>query len=90
MAGYFWVVVGFLIVAVTKYLTSVRLRGLAEKMQRERHDASELRNVLLQAEEKESLLKKESEMLQNKVTALKNVVGSIERAIQRKGSPAAE
>ena len=54
LTGYFWVVVGFVIVAITKYLTSVRLRSLAEKMQRERHGASELRSLLIQAEEKEN------------------------------------
>lgn len=93
MSGYFWVVFGFLIVAVSKYLTSVRLRGLAEKMQREMHDASELRTVLVQAEEKEQKLNAESEKLQGKVNALKNVVGNIERSIQRLqkgGSAAAE
>ena len=56
LTGYFWVVVGFVIVAITKYLTSVKLRSLAEKMQRERHDASELRSLLIQAEEKENAL----------------------------------
>ncbi len=83
LTGYFWVVVGFVIVAITKYLTSIRLRSLAEKMQRERHDASELRSILVQAEEKESALLGDADTLQNKLTALKNVVGNIERSVQR-------
>jgi len=83
LSGYFWVVVGFVIVAVTKYLTSIRLRSLAEKMQRERNDASELRSLLIQAEEKENALLSEADTLQNKMTALKNVVGNIERSVQR-------
>jgi len=88
LSGYFWVVVGFVIVSITKYLTSIRTRSLAEKMQRERSDASELRTLLLQAEEKEGALLSAAETLQNKLTAPKNVVGNIERSVQRysKGS----
>jgi hypothetical protein len=81
LTGYFWVVVGFVIVAITKYLTSIRLRSLAEKMQRERHDASELRSLLIQAEEKENL--GDADKLQSKLTALKNVVSNIERSVSR-------
>lgn len=74
---------GFAIVAITKYLTSIALRSLAEKMQRERHDASELRPLLLQAEEKGNALQSDAETLQTKLGALKNVVGNIERSVQR-------
>ena len=83
MTGYFWVVVGFAIGGITKYLTSIRLRSLAEKMQRERHDASELRPLLLQAEEKGNALQSDAETLQTKLGALKNVVSNIERSVQR-------
>lgn len=83
LSGYFWVVLGFLVVAVTKYLTSVRLRGLAERMHREQADATELRRELLQAEEREGALKMETERLQTKVSALRNVVGNLERSLQR-------
>ena len=83
LTGYFWVVVGFVIVAITKYLTSIRLRSLAEKMQRERHDASELRTLLIQAEEKENALLGDAEQLQSKLTALKNVISNIERSVSR-------
>jgi hypothetical protein len=83
LTGYFWVVVGFVIVAITKYLTSIRLRSLAEKMQRERHDASELRSLLIQAEEKENALLGDADKLQSKLTALKNVVSNIERSVSR-------
>lgn len=83
LTRYFWMVVGFVIVAITKYLTSIGLRSLAEKMQRERHDASELRRLLLQAEEKGNALQSDAETLQTKLGALKNVVGNIERSVQR-------
>lgn len=83
MSGYFWVVIGLLVVAITKYLTSVRLRGLSDRMHREHADAQELRHVLVQAEEKETQLKTETERLQTKVSGLRNVVGNIERSLSR-------
>lgn len=83
MSGYFWVVLGFLVVAITKYLTSIRLRGLADRMQREQADAQELRHVLIQTEEKENQLKSETERLQAQVSSLRNVVGNLERSLAR-------
>ena len=83
MSAYFWVVLGLFVVAITKYLTSIRLRGLTDRMQREHADAQELRHVLVQAEEKETQLKTETERLQAKVSGLRNVVGNLERSLQR-------
>jgi predicted nucleic acid-binding Zn-ribbon protein len=83
MSGYFWVVLGFLVVFITKYLTSVRLRGLTDRMQREQADAQELRHVLVQVEEKETQLKTETDRLQAKVSGLRNVVGNLERSLLR-------
>ena len=81
--GYFWVVLGFLVVAVTKYLTSMRLRGMAERMQRDQQESTELRYVLVEAEEKETKLKKETDRLQTKLTALRNVVTNLQRSVNR-------
>ena len=81
--GYFWVVLGFLVVAVTKYLTSMRLRGMAERMQRDQQESTELRYVLVEAEEKESKLKTETDRLQTKLTALRNVVTNLQRSVNR-------
>ena len=83
MSGYFWVVLGILLVSTTKYLTSVRLRGLAEKVQSEHKDADDLRHVLVQHSERETLLKTETGRLEAKLTALRNVVINIERQLQR-------
>lgn len=83
ISGYFWVVLGFLVVAVTKYLTSLRLRGLRERMHREQADANELRHALVQAEERESALKTETDRLHTKVSALRNIVANLERSLGR-------
>ena len=80
--------------ALTKYLTSVRIRTLTERVHRDQQESTELRYVLVEAEEKESKLKSETEKLQAKLTALRNVVGNLQRSVQRSkrsgGVPAAE
>jgi len=83
MTGYFWVVLGILVVAITKYLTSVRLRGLTDRMYREHANTSELRQELVQVEEKETQLSKEAERLDRKVQGMRSVVGNLERSLQR-------
>ena len=83
MGGYFWVVLGFMVVAVTKYLTSLRLRTLTDRMHREQSSATELRHALVQVTEKESTLKQEVERLQAKLGGLRNVVSNLERSLQR-------
>jgi len=87
--GHIWVVLGFLLVAITKYATAVRLRHLAERVHRDQQDASQLRYKLVEAEERENQLKTETERLQAKVTALRNVVSSLERSLQRHSGPVA-
>jgi peptidoglycan hydrolase CwlO-like protein len=87
MSGYFWVVLGGLVIFSTKYLTSLRLRGLADRMQREQTDTLELRHTLVEAEEKEGQLKTETDRLQAKVSGLRNVVANLERSLQRLRDP---
>jgi predicted nucleic acid-binding Zn-ribbon protein len=87
MSGYFWVVLGGLVIFSTKYLTSLRLRGLTDRMQREQTDTLELRHALVQAEEKETQLKTETERLLAKVSGLRNVVANLERSLQRFHGP---
>lgn len=72
-----------MVVAATKYLTAIRLRGLTQRMQREHQDAIDLREVLTQASERESELKSETGELQAKITALRSAVGNIERSLQQ-------
>ena len=46
MTGYYWVLVGVIVVTTIKYLTSVRLRRLTDRVHREHADTSELRQDL--------------------------------------------
>ena len=82
-SGWVWVFLGFLIVATTKYLTSIRLRSLAEKMHREQQDANVLKSALVQAEEEESQLQTETDGLLSKLSALRNVLSNLEKQITR-------
>ena len=83
MTGYFWVFTGVSVVAITKYLTSVRLRGLTDRLHREHAEASELRQELMGVEEKETQVVKEAERLEAKVQEMRSVVNNLERALQR-------
>ncbi len=83
MTGSFWVLVGVIGVATTKYLTSVRLRRLTDRVHREHADTSELRQELFLVEEKESQLNKEAERLEENVRGMRSVVSNLERSLQR-------
>ena len=83
MNSIIWAFFAFLVVAITKYLSSLRLRGLREKMQKDQQDANELRGVLNQASEKEDQLITETGVLQAKLTALRNINMNIERSLQK-------
>ena len=77
-----WAALAFLVVAVTKYLTSMRLRNLQARIQKDQHEADELKQVLNQTSEKENLLRAEIENLQTKTMALSNIVVNLERSLQ--------
>lgn len=81
-SGFIWVILGVMMVAISKYVASIRLRGLADRMQRDHHDAGELRFRLAQAAEKGSQLSTETNRLKSKVMALRNAVASLEKSLQ--------
>ena len=83
MSGYFWGVLGLLVVAATKYLTAIRLRGLTQRMHQEHQDANDLKHVLMEASEKETELRSETGALQSRITALQSAVGNLERSLRQ-------
>ena len=85
MSGIFWVLLVFLLVATSKYATSVRLRHLRQRMGRDKQTADDLSRVLDMASEREGELKSETAGLQTKLTTLRNIVANLERAILRAG-----
>lgn len=78
-----WTILTCLLVALTKYLTSVRLRNLRDKIQKDQKDASDLKRLLFEASEKEELLESEQKKLMTKAAALHTVLGNLERSIQK-------
>lgn len=81
-----WSLLAFTIVAATKYLTSLRLRNLRERIHRDQRDAEELKRTLDQAAEKESDLKTQTEQFVTKATALQNIVANLEHSLQKSRS----
>ena len=77
-----WAILIFLLVALTKYFTSLRLRKL-----RDQRTTDDLRKQLNEVAEKESTLKNETETLMSKVSIMHNIVLNLERSLERLGNP---
>jgi len=78
-----WTILTCLLVALTKYLTSVRLRNLRDKIQKDQKDASDLKRLLFEASEKEELWDSERNQLIAKVASLHAVLGNLERSLNK-------
>jgi regulator of replication initiation timing len=78
-----WAVLTFILVGLTKYLTSLRLRNLRDKVQSDQRDADDLRKQLSEVVEKETVLKDETEKLMDKANTLHNIVVNLERSMER-------
>ncbi len=78
-----WMILTGVLIALTKYLTSLRLRNLRDKIQQDQKDAGDLRQQLFDVSEKEELLKVENGKLMAKATSLHTVLVNLERAQQR-------
>jgi uncharacterized protein YlxW (UPF0749 family) len=82
-----WAILIFLLVALTKYFTSLRLRKLRDQVQRDQRITDDLRKQLNEVAEKESTLKNETETLMSKVSIMYNIVLNLERSLERLGKP---
>ena len=78
-----WAVLTFILIGLTKYLTSLRLRSLRDKVQSDQRDADDLRKQLSEVVEKETVLKDETEKLMGKANTLHNIVVNLERSLER-------
>ena len=80
-----WAILTFILVALTKYLTSLRLRNLREKVQRDQRAADDLRKQLSEVAEKETVLKDEKEKLMGNTSTMLNIVSNLERLLEKAG-----
>ena len=78
-----WAVLTFILIGLTKYLTSLRLRNLRDKVQSDQRDADDLRKQLSEVVEKETVLKDETEKLMGKANTLHNIVVNLERSLEK-------
>ena len=78
-----WAALTFILVGLTKYLTSLRLRNFRDKVQSDQRDADDLRKQLSEVVEKETVLKDETEKLMGKAKTLHNIVINIERSAEQ-------
>jgi len=75
-----WAAIAFSLVALTKYLTSVRLRTLFNRIQQDHQAAERSRYDLEQVVNKEQALHAQVEALAAKATALRIVVENLDRS----------
>ena len=80
-----WAILTFILVALTKYLTSLRLRNLRDKVQRDQRAADDLRKQLSEVAEKETVLKDETEKLMGNTSTMHNIVSNLERLLEKAG-----
>ncbi len=78
-----WAILTFLLVALTKYYTSLRLRKLHDKVQHDQSITDDLRKQLTEVAEKESTLKDETEALMSKASIMHNIVTNLELSLNK-------
>jgi chromosome segregation ATPase len=76
-----WTLLAFLCVVATKYLTSVRLRGLKIKLEAIRPEIDDLRLKVADSEEQMEALKLKVEERESLLTNLSNVIDIYEEAL---------
>ncbi len=74
-----WLLIVFALIALTKYLTSLRLRNLRDKIQKDQKDATDLRQLFISAVEKDEILEAERDKLMKKSVALHSVITNLKR-----------
>ena len=72
-----WPLLTFALVALTKYVTSIRLRNLREKRRKDRSEAERLRHLLLQSIESEEVIEKEKKDLTLKMSAFRGLIANL-------------
>ena len=78
-----WTLLAFLCVLATKFLTSVRLRGLKAKMEAIQPHIDELRLKLAQSEDEVQLLKLQVAAKDELLNNLKDVVRMLEESLKQ-------
>ena len=78
-----WTMLTFLCVLATKFLTSVRLRGLKTKLEAIQPEIDDLRLKVAESEEQMEMLKLKVEERESLLTNLRDVISMYEEALRQ-------
>ena len=78
-----WTILTFLCVLATKFLTSVRLRGLKAKLEAIQPEIDDLRLKVADSEEQMEVLKLKIEERESLLTNLRDVISMYEEALRQ-------
>ena len=78
-----WTILSLLCVLATKFLTSVRLRGLKTKLEAIQPEIDDMRLKVVESEEQMEALKLEVEERESLLTNLRDVISMYEEALRQ-------
>ena len=78
-----WTILSLLCVLATKFLTSVRLRGLKAKLEAIQPEIDDLRLTVAESEEQMEMLKLKVEERESLLTNLRDVISMYEEALRQ-------
>ena len=81
-----WAILTSILVALTKYSTSLRLRNLRDKIHSDQRATDDLKKQLSEVLEKEAVLKDETDKIMSKTSKLHNIVLNLERSLAKSSS----
>ncbi len=86
MATYVWVILCLLVLALTKYLTSVWLKGLQSRTRQTNQTILELKERVGQKQKSVDELAQSNERLRAKEAVLSHIVSNLETILKRAGT----
>ena len=76
-----WPLLTFALVALNKYVTSIRLRNLRDKIRKDQSEAERLRHLLFQSTESEEIIEKEKKDLTLKMSAFRGLIANLHSSL---------
>lgn len=76
-----WPLLTFALVALTKYVPSIRLRNLRDKIRKDQSEAERLRHLLFQSIESEEIIEKEKKDLTLKMSAFRGLIANLHSSL---------
>lgn len=77
-----WPLLTFALVALTKYVTSIRLRNLRDKIRKDLSEADDLRHLLFQSIESKEIIETEKKELTQRMGAFRDLIANLHSALR--------